>query len=402
MAVRKIEYNITADGITPQAEQICGLQNEHCATEVTFNIGSELFGKISAYAAASSVKYRFDAFDSIGSVFRTQTYDFPTVNTPLSYAIGENITKNGGRIRIYLIITAVNTDINSKNDTEMELYSYPAKLHLTDVPPSDSEADTERQSLSALEAVAKAAAVSAAASAESATASKSATENARRALEEGSEFVFCGGNAQGDVSVDVVLDTVPTENSANAVQSGGVYDDLHDLKNKSNILSLVASGDFEDIFFKAAHPVGSIYLTITSDNPGGEGNKRGTWSPYAQGRAVVGAGIGTDSEGVSKTFAAGSEVGEYSHKLSTDEMPKHKHGIGMAFALSGRIVGAIGLMGNSNHFIGRGSGEFTDFSERREDMPGFEHYHDIADSGNDKAHNNIQPSIAVYVWKRTA
>lgn len=95
--------------------------------------------------------------------------------------------------------------------------------------------------------------------------------------------------------------------------------------------SLTSSGlTLDDSTFKnkkdiglAAYPVGSIYMSMKSDNPSTIFG--GTWSAIGQGRVLIGAGSGTDTNDVSKSFTVGSTGGEYEHTLTVDEMPSHSH-----------------------------------------------------------------------------
>ena len=53
----------------------------------------------------------------------------------------------------------------------------------------------------------------------------------------------------------------------------------------------------------------------------------GTWEKYSQGRTLIGEGTGTDSNGLIQTFTNSTTGGEYTHKLTNDEMPNHTHSI---------------------------------------------------------------------------
>ena len=77
------------------------------------------------------------------------------------------------------------------------------------------------------------------------------------------------------------------------------------------------------------YPVGSIYIT-TSISTASELEKTlgvGTWESYASGKTLVGAGTGTDSNSISKTFKVNETGGEYTHNLTTSEIPSHSHSI---------------------------------------------------------------------------
>lgn len=65
------------------------------------------------------------------------------------------------------------------------------------------------------------------------------------------------------------------------------------------------------------YPVGSVYISLTSTNPGTY--LRGTWEPFAQGRTLVGVGSGSDGTNT-KTFDVNDTGGEYEHMLTKEEL----------------------------------------------------------------------------------
>jgi hypothetical protein len=90
-----------------------------------------------------------------------------------------------------------------------------------------------------------------------------------------------------------------------------------------------------DAFF----PVGIIHLSVINENPGVR-IAGTTWEQVAQGKFIVGVGVGTDKNNNSKEFGpegtgAGNEEGEYSHELTENELASHGHeaNIGAAPAL---------------------------------------------------------------------
>jgi|TARA_R110002124_G_scaffold103480_2_gene252571 hypothetical protein len=90
-----------------------------------------------------------------------------------------------------------------------------------------------------------------------------------------------------------------------------------------------------DTFF----PVGVIHLSVVNENPGVR-IAGTTWEQVAQGKFIVGVGVGTDRNDTSKEFGpedtgAGNEEGEYSHGLTENELASHGHeaNIGAAPAL---------------------------------------------------------------------
>ena len=81
---------------------------------------------------------------------------------------------------------------------------------------------------------------------------------------------------------------------------------------KDELSSLIAAAVAEAKI--AAYPVGSIYCSIDSTDPGTLFG--GTWVAIGAGRALVAAGGG---------FAVGSEGGSDTHTLTVEEMPSHAH-----------------------------------------------------------------------------
>ena len=115
----------------------------------------------------------------------------------------------------------------------------------------------------------------------------------------------------------------------------------------------------------ALYPVGSIYLSVTSTNPGTLFG--GTWARIKD-TFLLAAG---------DTYAAGSTGGEAEHTLTVDEIPSHKHTIGYGTNTIG------GTVERPNFSTTKTSAETTA-------------------TGGGQAHNNMPPYLAVYVWQRTA
>lgn len=80
------------------------------------------------------------------------------------------------------------------------------------------------------------------------------------------------------------------------------------------------------------------------------------------------------------SFTATKAGGEYVHILTTDEIPKHKHGLRVDNTEGGGSAGCQLSWGTA----------YTSFSESQ-----------IQDSGGGKPHNNIQPYLVVFFWWRT-
>lgn len=102
--------------------------------------------------------------------------------------------------------------------------------------------------------------------------------------------------------------------------------------------------------------------------------KHQTWERFAKGQTLVGVDeADEDFKTVEKTG------GEKAHTLTTAEMPKHAHG--MAYATNWDGVQSSGWI------IGQNSGRAGQSTRV---------------TGGDQPHNNLQPYVTVYYWKRTA
>ena len=120
---------------------------------------------------------------------------------------------------------------------------------------------------------------------------------------------------------------------------------------------------------QGAYPVGAIYLSVTDVNPATLFG--GTWERIG-GRFLLGA----DS-----TYAAGSTGGESAHTLTADEMPRHNH-----------EIDDLNASGNSTPFM----------TVQAQDKKGYGGNVQTMFAGGGKAHNNLPPYLAVYMWQRVS
>ena len=146
-------------------------------------------------------------------------------------------------------------------------------------------------------------------------------------------------------------------------------------ETKNNLLTNISEKILEDN--KKKYYVGKIIMDTENINPATYLGF-GTWEYWGKGRVPVGVDISQDEfNEIEKTG------GEKTHKLTVEELAKHKH----------YVVG--NYMGTS------GDNHTPQFTQKSYDWIATQN--DInAYTGGDKPHNNLQPYITCYMWKRVS
>lgn len=133
-------------------------------------------------------------------------------------------------------------------------------------------------------------------------------------------------------------------------------------KNKTNI-----SIDARDLY--NVWPIGSIYISVINTNPSKWFG--GTWIAFGTGRCLV--GVDTSQSEFNRVMKTG---GEKTHTLTVNEMPSHNH------------PGIIGYTNTTGYYARLYEGS----QGTKLDGEG--------KTGGDQPHNNLQPYITVYMWRR--
>lgn len=139
----------------------------------------------------------------------------------------------------------------------------------------------------------------------------------------------------------------------------------------------------------AAYPVGSIYMSTVATSPADLFG--GTWD----GRVLLAQG--TSEWGVE--YKAGSTGGEHEHQLSVGELPPHNHDA--TCSTDGDHVHKLNAYANENGDGGRGywfarSGTL----DSTQSAGNHSHTITISNTGSGTAHNNLQPYLSIFIWKR--
>ena len=143
---------------------------------------------------------------------------------------------------------------------------------------------------------------------------------------------------------------------------------------KGNIYAsgmFIAGKALLDIFY----PIGSIYQSTVNTNP--FTLMGGTWERFGNGRVLV--GVDENDGDFNTSIKTG---GEKKHTLTIAEMPSHSHGQVVTANNEGPAIRRDWSSDGSAGIYSQGvQTEVT---------------------GSGQAHNNLQPYITVYMWRRTA
>ncbi|MGO1280551.1 MAG: phage baseplate protein [Leuconostoc mesenteroides] len=211
-------------------------------------------------------------------------------------------------------------------------------------------------------------------------------------LKEQAVVVSANTNSYIHVNIDLsnvtspVFVTVETQDNSNSIDinstSGILKKCVENVRtNASSISDVTETSQDSDLIKQlklAMNPIGTVITTTNSANP--SNYLGGTWERYGQGRALVGIDENDDD-----FSAIGKTGGEKKHTLTIEEMPSHAHQVGRW----------------------NPSGTGFDQSQRKlaaapNNGTGVAGASETATSGGDKAHNNMQPYISVYMFRRTA
>ncbi len=131
------------------------------------------------------------------------------------------------------------------------------------------------------------------------------------------------------------------------------------------------------------YPVGSIYINAAVATNPGTLLGFGTWVAFGTGRTMVGIDASqTEFDTLEETGGAKT------HQLTEAELPSHQHDQGYGADQTPRHGITTGL---SSVRIDNDGNAFNSTTAAR-----------TSSVGSDTAHNNLQPYIVVYMWKRTA
>lgn len=179
---------------------------------------------------------------------------------------------------------------------------------------------------------------------------------------------------------------------AGVARWGGITGALADQSDLQTALSNAGGGTGWQF------PVGYILISTVNINPA-TFLSYGTWSAFGAGRVLVGL------DSADADFDVAEETGgEKTHVLTTAEMPAHTHiqdahtHVQNAFApriINSGTAGSVGVQGSSGAANANASNAATTATNQNATATN-------QNAGGGGAHNNLQPYIVCWFWKRTA
>lgn len=216
---------------------------------------------------------------------------------------------------------------------------------------------------------------------------KNAINATKQATTEQFNIEWAKNKAQLDVEIKGMvkeqfnIDWQERENAIN-LKITGVSNDLSNFKTETDTRFNTTKQELTSIInttidntINSIYPIGSVYISLTETNPGTY--LKGTWEQFGQGRTLIGVGVGNDGTNTQE-FNINTTGGEYKHKLVIDEIPSHTHQYYSPTIQEVTPSSGTSTYGNYNK----------------------EYIIDSGSTGGDGYHNNVQPYITVYFWKR--
>ena len=178
----------------------------------------------------------------------------------------------------------------------------------------------------------------------------------------------------------VVVATLGTAEASKAV-TADANKDITGIRNLTITGALSAGSGL--ITLADVYPVGSIYINAAVATNPGTLLGFGTWAAFGAGRVMVGIDASQ-----TEFDTLGEESGSKTHQLTEAELPSHFHFSGYGADATPRH-GTTGSL--SSVRIDNDGNAFNSTSAAH-----------TSSVGSGTAHNNLQPYIVVYMWRRTA
>ena len=282
MSVRTITYNFNGLAVSPDTLQYGGVRFEDNATTVEFILDTAFKQEIEQEFSGCKICYRIDFNGEISGYNPSENLEVNENSVRRSIPLC--MTASGEQITAVLVVTA----INGSNEAVGTVSSIPLKIYFDSVSRDETDGVEIADNVSAMEIKTKElcelsksfskrasdSAAEAAAAADCAQDAREQTEDARFALENGAGFVFLGGNANGSVDVELVIDEHVSAVSENLVKNRAIAEALENAKEELKDYTDLEIATFD--FIKIVDSLGDtglpnrLYLVPKSDAEGND------------------------------------------------------------------------------------------------------------------------------------
>ena len=190
-----------------------------------------------------------------------------------------------------------------------------------------------------------------------------------------------------DVSDTTQATSGTTKKSALSLIADYIKTRVETLTNKTLSTGSVIDANVTVVeVLKKVYPVGSLYINASVATNPGTLLGFGTWEAYGSGRVLVGKSADTEFDTIGKTG------GEKTHTLTNTEVPR------TSIAM---VVAGTGIASNNIKSTGYADGGGSEFWARTLGSAG-SHDTTLVVDGGGGSHNNLQPYIVTYMWKRVS
>jgi hypothetical protein len=162
--------------------------------------------------------------------------------------------------------------------------------------------------------------------------------------------------------------------NANLSGSAGITD--------ANLAQITTASKVAGSAMNLIFPVGSIYMNAAVSTNPGTLLGFGTWVAFGAGKVPIGVDSGdTDFDVVNSSTGSAGSGGAKTHQLTQAELP------------SANLTASVPF-GSFSASAGAGQSLWSQGDDNGTDVT-------FALGGSDTAHNNVQPYITCYMWRRT-
>ena len=402
---RIINYTLGIDEMHPKSPQYAGVQGEHRATAIALVFDEKFAEKLEEQKHFwDTIQFRIDYTDSLGNVLHGETYDISEIANP--FYLTRVMTKWGGNSSAVLKILCFN-----EGGTQKEFYTGIMRFYFDSCPSVILAEEEEGSVLSPIVNQARnyrnEAYDSARVSLEAEDMIKTLTEENRALNENTNESAqviikasqkFHEMEEKLDDANEILEQCQEAASLAENATKGVVT--IEQNKNLPLKFSVMTSQEYENAqrpdpdgcvtldiiedenWVDYIYPVGSIYMSVNDTEPSNLFG--GAWERIKD-RFLLSCG---------DIYEANSVGGEAEHILQSEEMPSHSHGI-----VSGEnyLLASTGSVDRTT--VAQGT-EKTNILTSADGV--IRATQNTYASGSGKAHNNMPPYMAVYMWKRIA